>query len=176
MLFEKIFKFLSKSIISNFLGNLQLIKLILNGTGPYEKVFLIKKNLFIPPLIHNQYVVDFKQKTSLFISFFSKQWTHIKTGSNLTTQILRRTNESLNNINFIEDDILSIIRKLDPNRAWTWSNQHSHVTKLCQSSFQIVAFEFFFFYRVRSLPNWIEDGQMHVVLIHKRDDKQNVRN
>ena len=73
MLFEKIFKFLSKSIISNFLGNLQLIKLILNGTGPYEKVFLIKKNLFIPPLIHNQYVVDFKQKTSLFNSFFSKQ-------------------------------------------------------------------------------------------------------
>ena len=32
---EKILKFLSKSVISNFLENLHLITSILNGTGPY---------------------------------------------------------------------------------------------------------------------------------------------
>ena len=34
-LFEQVLKFLSKSIISNFLENLESIKSILNVTGPY---------------------------------------------------------------------------------------------------------------------------------------------
>ena len=32
---------------------------------------------------NNQFVVDFKEKSELFISFFAKQCTHIETGSNL---------------------------------------------------------------------------------------------
>ena len=59
----------------------------------------------MPPCI--QFVVDFKEKSG---SFFAKQCTHIETGSNLLTQILHRTIESLNTINFTEDDILSVIR------------------------------------------------------------------
>ena len=35
ILFKQVLKFLSKSTISNFLENLQLIKSILNVTGPY---------------------------------------------------------------------------------------------------------------------------------------------
>ena len=102
MLFEKILKFLSKSVIPIFLENLQLIKLISDVTGPYQKVFLItKKTPCIPPLIHNhQFVVNFEEKSELFNSFFAKQCTHIEAGSNLPTQILRRTNESLSSINF----------------------------------------------------------------------------
>ena len=42
-LFKQVFKFLSKSIISNFVENLQLIKSVLNVTGPYEKVFSATK-------------------------------------------------------------------------------------------------------------------------------------
>ena len=38
-----ILKFLSKSIIPNFLENYQLAKLIPNVTGPYQKFFLIAK-------------------------------------------------------------------------------------------------------------------------------------
>ena len=40
--------------------------------------------------------------------------SNIETGSNLPTHLLRRTNESLNTINFTEDDILNVKRKLDP--------------------------------------------------------------
>ena len=59
-----------------------------------------------------------KKKSELFKSFFAKQCTHIENGSNLPTQILRRTNKSLNTINLTEkDDILSVIRKLNPNKA-----------------------------------------------------------
>ena len=59
-----------------------------------------------------------KKKSELFNSFFAKQCTHIENRSNLPTQILRRTNKSLNTINLTEkDDILSVIRKLNPNKA-----------------------------------------------------------
>ena len=83
------------------------------------KSFLNNKEIpYIPPLIHNnQFVVDFQEKSELFNSFFAKQCIHIETGSNLLTQILRKTSESLNTINLTEDDVLSVIRKLDPNKA-----------------------------------------------------------
>ena len=35
-----------------------------------------KKIPCIPPLIHNQFVVDFKEKGELFNSFFAKQFFH----------------------------------------------------------------------------------------------------
>ena len=65
MFFEKILKFVRKSIISNFLEILELIRPILNVTSPYQKVFLIIKTIpRIAPLIHNnQFVVDFKEKS-----------------------------------------------------------------------------------------------------------------
>ena len=57
------------------------------------------------------------KKSELFSSFFAKQYAHIETESNLAAQIFRRTNESLNATNLTEDDILSVTRKLDPNKA-----------------------------------------------------------
>ena len=72
-----------------------------------------KKISCIPPLTHNnQFAADFKEKSKFISSFFAKQCTHIETRSNLTTQILGRTNVSLNTTNFTEDDI----RKLNPNK------------------------------------------------------------
>ena len=66
------------------------------------KSFLNSKRIpCILPLIHNnQFVVDFTEKSGLLDSFFAKECTHIETGTNLPTHILRRTNESLNTINF----------------------------------------------------------------------------
>ena len=47
------------------------------------KSFLNNKTITcIPPLIYNQFVVDFKEKSEFFNSFFAKQCTHIETGSN----------------------------------------------------------------------------------------------
>ena len=83
------------------------------------KSFLSNKKIpCIPPLIHNnQFVVDFNEKSELFNSLFAKQCTYIETRTSLPTQLLRRTNEFLNNIIFTEDDILNVIRKLHPSKA-----------------------------------------------------------
>ena len=114
-------KFLCKSITSNLLEKLQLIKSILNVKT--ATVFSVKKKTScIPPLINNnnidnnnnnnnnnninnnihQFVADFKAKIELFNSFFANKCTHIEIGSSLTTQLLRRTNESLSTVNFTE--------------------------------------------------------------------------
>ena len=137
------------------------IKLAVNKINPKYYWFILKSFLYnkkiprIPPLIHNnQLFVDFKKKRGLFNLFLTKQCTHIETRSNLPTQLLCNTNESLNTINFIEDDLLNVIRKLDPIKEHGHDkNQHSYGTNVWQSNLQTITFDFFFLYRVRNLPN-----------------------
>ena len=120
------------------------------------KSFLSNKKIpCIPPLIHNnQFVVDFKEKSELFNSFFAEQCTQIESGSNLPSQILCRTNESLNIINFTEDDILSVIRKLDPNEAHAHDEISIRMLQICAKAiYKPLNSIFFFLYRVRNLPN-----------------------
>ena len=154
VLFEQVLKFLSKSIISNFLENVQLIKSILNVTGPYQKVFSITKKFPVPLIHNNQFIVNFKEKSELFNSFFAKQFTYIETGSNLPTQILCRTNKPLNTINFTEDDVLSVIRKLDPGKVHGHDQINISMVQICDKAIcKTITFYFFFLYRVRNFPN-----------------------
>ena len=44
---------------------------------------------------------------------------------------MRRTNKSLNTINFTEDDISNVMRKLDPNKAHGHDQSSSHMVKIC---------------------------------------------
>ena len=141
------------------------------------KSFLSNKKIpCIPPLIHNnQFVVDFKEKSELFNSFFAKQCTHIETGSSLPTQLLRRTNESLNTINFTEDDILNVIRKLDPSKAHGHDQISIRMVQICDKPICKLLHLIF--------SSCIDSGifptewkMANVIPIHKREDKQNVKN
>ena len=94
-----------------------------------------KKIPCIRPLIHNnQFVVDFKEKGELFNSFVAKQCAHIETGSSLPTQLLHRTNECLNTINFTEDDIFNVIRKLDRSKAHGHDQISIHIVQICDKA------------------------------------------
>ena len=64
----------------------------------------------------------------------SLQSTHIETGSNLPTQILRRTNESLNIINYTEDGSLTVIRKLNPNKAHGHDQISIRMLQICDKA------------------------------------------
>ena len=83
---------------------------------------------------------------------------------------MRRTNESLNTINFTEDDFLSVVKKLNPNKA-RGDDQISiwmlKMWKLCKPLYFIFS-------------SCIESGifpdewkMSSVVPVHKQSDRQN---
>ena len=157
-------------------------KLAVNKINPECYWSILKSSLgnkkipCIPPLIHNnQFVVDFKEKSKLFNSFFAKQCTYIETGSSLPTQLLRRTNESLNTIDFTKDYILNVMRKLDPSKAHGHDQISICMVQICGKAICKPSHLIF--------SSCIESGifptewkKANVVPIHKRDDKQNVKN
>ena len=86
-----------------------------------------------------------------------------------------RTNESLNTINFTEDDILNVIRKLDPSKTHGHDQISIRMVQICDKAICKPLHLIF--------SSCIEPGifptewkKANVVPIHKRDDKQNVKN
>ena len=111
----------------------------------------------------------------MFNSFFAKQCTYIETGSSLPTQLLRRTNESLSTINFTEDDILNVIRKLDPSKTHGHDQISIRMVQICDKAI-CKPLHLIFSSCIESGIFPTEWKKANVVPIHKRDDKQNVKN
>ena len=81
----------------------------------------------------------------------------------------------LNTINFTEDDILSVIRKLDPSKARGLDQISIRMVQICDKAICKPLHLIF--------SSCIESGifstgwrMANVVPIHKRDDKQDVKN
>ena len=141
------------------------------------KSFLSNKKIpFIPPLIQSdQFVEDFTEKSELFKSFFAKQCTYIETGSSLPTHILRSTNKSLNTINFTEDDILNVIRKLDPSKAHGHDQISIRMIQICDKAI-CKPLHLIFSSCIESGIFPTEWKKANVMPIYNRDYKQNVKN
>ena len=105
--YRKISKnYLIHPLVPNAIG----IKTLLNG----------RKIPMIPLLIHdNKFITDFKEKSEIFNSFFSKQCSLIYNGSTLPSLFPLIIEKSLSDVDFSVEDIKNIISKL-------YSNQHSH--------------------------------------------------
>ena len=88
------------------------------------------------------------KKTKLSNSFFAKKSPQIEARSNLPTPIMRRTNESLNTINFTQNDLLSVIRKLNPKKEHVYDQNSICILQICD---KLICKPFL--YRVRNLPN-----------------------
>ena len=88
---------------------------------------------------------------------------------------MRRTNESLNTINFTKDDILNNIRKLDPSKAYGHNQISICMVQICDKAI-CKPLHLIFSSCIESGIFPIEWKKANVVPIHKRDDKQNVKN
>ena len=84
-----------------------------------------KKIPCIPPLLQdNKYVTDFKKKAELFNLFFSKHCSKIDNSSELPLNLLKKTDKSISAITFSCDDIATLIKNLDLNKA------HGHMISI----------------------------------------------
>ena len=64
-----------------------------------------------------KFVTDFKEKANISNNFFADQCSVVKNNNEHLATLTRKTRYSLSKINVSTDDILKIIKSLDPNRA-----------------------------------------------------------
>ena len=83
------------------------------------KTFLSNKKIpCILPLIHQgKFITDFNEIANIFNNFFANHCSILNNNSELSVTLTRKTHESLSTVDFSTDDILKIIRNLDPNKA-----------------------------------------------------------
>ena len=65
----------------------------------------------------SNFVTDFQLKGEIFNSHFAKPCSSIKNYSRIPSKLLLATKKSSSNVKFLEVDILSVTRKLDPSKA-----------------------------------------------------------
>ena len=89
----------------------------------------------IPPLFeNNEHITDFKKKAELFDSFFANQCSLINNNSQLPPSLSYKTNERLSSVKITDDDILKIIAKLDPNKAYSRDKISICMIQICSIS------------------------------------------
>ena len=94
-----------------------------------------KKIPCIPPLLHqDKCVTDFQEKANIFNNFFADQCSIGSNNSELPVTLTRKTHESLSTIDFSTDDILKIIRNLDPNKAHGHDMISIRMIEICDTS------------------------------------------
>ena len=94
-----------------------------------------KKNPCIPPLLQDKtYVTDFKKKAELFNLFCAKKCSKIDNSSELPLNFLKKTVKSISAATFSCDDIATLIKNLDPNKAHGHDMISIRMLKLCGKS------------------------------------------
>ena len=143
------------------------------------KTILNKKKVpCIPPIFHNnKYVTDVKEKSKIFNSFFVNQCSLIPNNSILPSELKLLTEHTLTSCNFFESDILHIINNQDSNKAHGHDMISIRMLKLCGEAIcrpLNIIFKTYLNTGKFKFPSEWKKG--NVVPIHKKDDKQNVKN
>ena len=118
---------------------------------------------------------DFKEKTNIFNNFFANQCSVVNNNSELPVTMTKKTTHvSLSTINFSTDNILKIIRNLDPNRAYGHDMISIRIIKIC-NTFICRLLKLIFQYCLESRKFPTEWKKVNVVLVHKKGDKQIIK-
>ena len=74
-----------------------------------------------------------RRKVEIFNTFLAKQCTPINTCNDLPTTLTKNTHESPSTFCFTSDDILKIIKNLDPNKTCSHDMISIQMVKLCNA-------------------------------------------
>ena len=61
-------------------------------------------------------MADFKARAEIFNSFFAKQYSLINSGSYLSSEVIKKTDNSLYSVRFSTEDVLQVKNNLDSNK------------------------------------------------------------
>ena len=134
-----------------------------------------KKLRTIPPLlVDGKMVSDFCKKANIFNNFFVSICTPIGNTSCLP-YFSYRTRSRIKSFQVTENDILAIIKTLDPNKAHGCDNISIKMIKICSQSL-ILPLKIIFEHSLKKgkFPKiW---KKANVVPVHKKEDKMLVKN
>ena len=98
----------------------------------------------IPPILFNNlFVLDCKEKAKLFNDFFSNQCKLISNSSTLPN-FYYHTDKRVDAVIIQNDEILSLIRNINPNIASGSDGISGHMLRLCDDSVVLHTFENYF--------------------------------
>jgi hypothetical protein len=124
--------------------------------------------------LDGRYITDIKEKCEVFNQYFKNQCTLVDTTSTLPL-FARTTDLSLTNVNFIENDILKHIRKLNINKAHGHDGIPIRILKLCGDSITLPLY--IIFKRCVAMGYFPDEWKKaNVVTIHKKKEKNLIQN
>ena len=124
---------------------------------------------------NNKYVTDFKERSEIFNSFLANQCSLIPNNSILLSKLKLLTEHTLISCDFSKPDILQIINNQNSNKAHGHDMISIRMLKLCGKAICTpLNIIFKTCLNTGKFPfEWKKDN---VAPVHKKDDKQNVKN
>ena len=135
-----------------------------------------KKIPQIPPLLEDdKFVTDMKTKADIFNKFFAEQCTPLKNDSKLPSNQIYLTQSRLGSLNFNEDEILKIIRALNPHKAHGYDDISIRMIKICDKS---LLKPLIILFKNSTKSSQYPDiwKRSNIIPVHKKNDKQLVIN
>ena len=133
-----------------------------------------KTPIIRPVLVNGELVSDFEQKANLFNNYFASQCTPIKNGSKLPN-FSYKAEKILTSFDIKDDDILSIIKNLNVDKAHGWDQLSIRMIKTCGDAITFPLKLIF-----KSMINkgvFLDDWKKsNVVPIHKKESKSLIEN
>ena len=123
----------------------------------------------------NRFITDFKEKAEIFNSLFSKQCSLISSNSSLPGYINYTTEKRLSTVTLSVEAIGKIIQNLDSNKGHGYDYVSICMLKICGDSID-EPLEIIFRQALLTgvFPSEWKKG--NIVPVHKKSDKQNIKN
>ena len=140
-----------------------------------NKVMNKSKAPKVPPLlVNNKFILDCKEKATLFTSFFCKQCTPNLTSSTLP-HLTYNTNERLEQIPVTKNNIILLLKKLNPNKATGPDGISSKMLLLCGET--VARPLHILFSNILASGTYPKIWKLaNITPIHKKSDKQLIQN
>ena len=128
----------------------------------------------LPILAENKFVLDCKEKAELFNKIFAAQCTPLNNNISLPA-FLSLTENKLDTIRIAEEDILSIIRSINPKKSNGPDQISGHMLRIADDAL-VTPLKLIFMNILRTSTYPALWKQANVTPVHKKGDKQEVKN